>query len=429
MTPPIRVLVVDDSAVMRRLVRSCLESEPDIEVVGVAKNGREGLEKMEALDPDLVTLDVEMPILNGLETLTELRKRRRRVPVIMFSTLTERGAHATIEALTLGASDYATKPSGVSNLTEGKQRVRADLLPKVRALAASQRRRLSARLARTPGPLPRRVPPPPAVAPTPAPESGVAVPSTLRSPPQPPPRRTSIPRGPPLPVVIPPNQTPARRVRRGRGLGRIDTVVIGVSTGGPQALAELVETLPANLSVPILIVQHMPPLFTRMLAERLDSRSELRFVEATDGMAVTPGVGYLAPGDFHMVLEMRSGQPIVALNQAAPVNSCRPAADVLFRSVARHLGPTTLAVVLTGMGRDGADGCTAIAAAGGRLLVQDRDSSVVWGMPGAVVGAGLEPLVLPLSDIGPEIVRVVCGGVTSAGPSRHRGQPRPGLDP
>jgi two-component system chemotaxis response regulator CheB len=296
-----------------------------------------------------------MPEMDGLETLRQLRRTHPTLPVIMFSTLTERGATATLDALAAGASDYVTKPANVGSVTVAVQRVRDELLPRLKGLV-------------------RRTPP---VAAAPAPVKKAApVVAAL-------PLR---PAGPPAPVRI---------------------LAIGVSTGGPNALAAVLPSLPATWPTPIVIVQHMPPMFTRLLAERLDAQCRVSVVEAADGMAIKPGVAYVAPGDFHMSVVPGADGMKVALSQGPPENSCRPAADVLFRSVARAYGRGALGLVLTGMGQDGLRGSEAIHEAGGRILAQDEASSVVWGMPGFVVRAGLAERTLPLAAIGPELTRLV----------------------
>ena len=353
------MLVVDDSVVVRRLVTRVLEEDPGIEVVGSAANGRIALAKVGQLQPDVVTLDIEMPELDGLATLAELRPRWPRLPVIMFSTLTERGAEATLEALSLGASDYVTKPTGLHNAAEAMATVKAELLPRIKALYGSRK------LSRAPQ----------AAAPvTPAP-----------------------------PVVTPPAARPAQP-------GRVDLVTIGVSTGGPNALADLLPALPATFPVPIVIVQHMPPVFTRMLANRLDSRCAVRVVEAEGGEILSPGRVYVAAGGQHLTLTRQGTSVVTVANDDPPENSCRPAVDVLFRSVAALYGDSALAVVLTGMGQDGLRGSEVIRVAGGQVLAQDEASSVVWGMPGFVARAGLADAVLPLDAMAGEIGRRVAVG-------------------
>jgi two-component system, chemotaxis family, protein-glutamate methylesterase/glutaminase len=352
--PTIRVLVIDDSVVIRRVLCDVLSADPAIEVAGTAATGQIGLSKIAQLRPDLVTLDVEMPGLSGLETVKEIRRLYPKLPVIMFSTLTERGASTTLDALELGASDYVTKPSNTGSLDVTQAAIRRELVPKVKALCpqgcAEQRS-----LVRTPPPKPR--------------------------------------------VIVP--------AAHGQSGARIDILAIGTSTGGPNALAALFPALPRDLPVPIVVVQHMPPLFTRLLSERLNKMSGLTIDEGVKGQKLETSHAWIAPGDFHMVLERREGTVRLGLNQDPPENSCRPAVDVLFRSVAKTFGANVLAVVLTGMGSDGVRGCELIREHGGQVLVQDEASSVVWGMPGQVAAAGCADGIFPLDAMALEIERRV----------------------
>lgn len=360
----IRVLVVDDAVVVRRMVADTIATDPDLEVAGTAANGRIALAKLTQLNPDLVVMDVEMPDMDGLETLKAMRQRQPRLPVIMFSTLTERGALATLEALTLGANDYVTKPANAGSVGLALQRLREELLPKIKALCPHLIRRKPLLPRHPPGPGAAEIPPPPpqpAICPT-------------------------LARGPLHPVEI---------------------LAIGVSTGGPSALAELLTDLPAGFPVPVVIVQHMPALFTKLLAERLNDKSALKIRECLAGEVLRPGQVWIAPGGQHMVVERHGGQVRLGTHQEAPENSCRPAVDVLFRSVVKAYGGGTLALVLTGMGQDGLRGCELIHHANGQILTQDKASSVVWGMPGAVTQAGLADMVLPLNQLAPEIMRRV----------------------
>jgi len=350
----IRILLVDDAVVVRRMLSDVLNDDPMIEVAGTAPNGVIALAKLPQLNPDLVILDVEMPEMDGLQTLAALRKTHRRLPVIMFSTLTQRGATATLDALALGANDYVTKPANVGSVAVAMQRIREQLIPRVKLLCGR-------------GPAPA-----PAAAPRPA--------------------------------LHPPVSRPLSPT------GRVEAVLIGVSTGGPNALAEVIPSLPADLPVPVLIVQHMPPIFTRLLAERLDAQSAVRVAEGSDRAKVEPGEVWLAPGDYHMEA-VRDGAAVrLRLQQGPPENSCRPAVDVLFRSAAAAYGAGVLAVVLTGMGQDGLRGCEAVREAGGQVYAQDEATSVVWGMPGFVARAGLADRVLPLGEVGPTIVARVYKG-------------------
>ena len=354
----ISVLVVDDSVVIRRLVTTVLDEDPDITVVGTAASGRIAINKLAQVAPDCVTLDMEMPDLDGLGTLRELRRTHPRLPVIMFSTLTERGAGATLDALALGANDYVCKPANVGSVPEAIASVRSQLVPKIKALC------------------------PPVLG---------AAPTLLR-------RAPSVPlqAGAPAPT------------------GRIDVLTIGSSTGGPDALTSVLPQLPASFPVPVVVVQHMPPVFTRMFAQRLDSKCPLSVKEAEHGDLVVPGRVLIAPGDKHLELK-RVGTSVVAqLTSAPPENFCRPAVDVLFRSVAQLYGGNALAVVLTGMGSDGARGAEVLRRAGAEVVAQDEASSVVWGMPGAVVGAGLAHRVLPLDRVAADMVAVAGRGRSAA---------------
>jgi two-component system chemotaxis response regulator CheB len=361
---PIRVLVADDSVVVRRLVTNVLSSSPGIEVVGSAANGRLALTKVEQLRPDLVTLDVEMPDMDGIETLVALREQHPHLPVIMFSTLTERGAAVTIEALMRGANDYVTKPANVGSVAEAMDRVRDELVPRIRSLCShlvGSDDATASPAAGSPGAVARR-------------------------------------------------RTPD-------SLPRVDAVVIGISTGGPSALAEIVPQLPPDLEVPVLIVQHMPPMFTRLLAERLDRTSPLTVAEAVGRETPAPGTCWVAPGDRHLVVEGAGTASHLALDDGPPENSCRPSVDVLFRSAAATYGPHVLGIVMTGMGRDGVRGCADIIEAGGQVIVQDEASSVVWGMPGSVAREGLADDIVPLSRIPAEIARRVAVGRATVHPA------------
>jgi two-component system chemotaxis response regulator CheB len=348
--PKIRVLVVDDAVVFRRLVSEELSSDPALEVVGTAANGRIALAKMTQVSPDVVVLDVEMPELDGLATLKELRKTYPRLPVIMFSALTERGAAATLDALALGATDYFTKPVKTGGLDGSLEVIREQLIPKIKALCEG-RDNLASR------------------------------PSTVTARPSP----------------VSPRPRP----------GTVQVLAIGASTGGPNALAEVFRGLPATLPVPIVIVQHMPRMFTRLLAERLSAEFSIHVEEGNSGSVLQPGRAWIAPGDHHMIVVRDGLQVRVLLNQDPPENSCRPAVDVLFRSVAKAFGPNALTVILTGMGQDGLRGCEVVREAGGQILAQDEATSVVWGMPGYVARAGLADRVLPISLMADEIMRRV----------------------
>ncbi len=356
--PKIRVLIVDDSVVIRRLLSDELSKDPDIEIVGTAATGKIALSKVVQTPPDVVTMDIEMPEMDGLTAVTEIRKTHPKLPIIMFSTLSQRAAKETLEALARGANDYVTKPANVGSAALAMQRVREELIPKIKTLARPQPASQKA----TTSPLPQ------------------STASTGLSP------------------------------GRSKKLFQVDMVAIGVSTGGPNALAEVIPHIPKDCPVPIVIVQHMPPVFTKCLAERLSVKSQIPIHEGQPGDVLVPGHAWIAPGDFHMVVERQGPKIVLATNQDPPENSCRPAVDVMFRSVAKVYGHAVLAVVLTGMGQDGMRGAEVIREAGGYVMVQDEATSVVWGMPGAVVQAGFAHLVLPLPQVSTEIMRKVRAG-------------------
>lgn len=347
--PKIRILVVDDAVVVRSRISKILSIDPELEVVGVAANGRIALAKIPQVNPDIVILDIEMPEMDGLQTLSAIRQIYPHLPVIMFSNSTRTGAIATLEALSLGASDYATKPSNLGNVEAINQHIQADLIPKIKVFGAK----------RTP----------------------LTTPSTVAH-----------------PVVFPLYTNPKQ----------VDVVAIGVSTGGPNALTVLLRELPADLSVPILIVQHMPPMFTKLLAEQLSSKCQIPVNEAFPGVVLEPGQAWIAPGDFHLVVQRDKGVVRLATHQAPSENSCRPSVDVLLRSVAQVYGAGAIAVILTGMGQDGLHGCQCIREVGGQVLAQDKASSVVWGMPSVVVNAGLANQIVALDQMASEIMRRIC---------------------
>jgi two-component system chemotaxis response regulator CheB len=389
----ISVLVVDDSVVVRRLIVDALGGAENIEVVGTAANGLLAQAKIDQLKPDVITMDIEMPQMNGIEAVRELRKRNKTVPVIMFSTLSASGASATLEALSAGATDYVTKPSNVGSVAESIAAVREQLVPKIHALAGRRR----------PGGAPPAAPSRPGLAPA-RPGPGAA-----------PPRAGFPPAGRGRPGAgSPAGPSSARPPAKRAPGGRVDLLAIGSSTGGPDALTKVLTGLPADLPVPIVITQHMPPVFTRMFAERLDRSTQLRVFEATDGMELAPGSVYIAPGDFHLMLQRRGAATLIQLSSAPPENSCRPAVDVMFRSVAALYGASAYATVLTGMGHDGRSGAKVLRDAGAEILAQDEGTSVVWGMPGAVVGAGLADEVLPLDRIAPFLINRVKAGRSAA---------------
>jgi two-component system chemotaxis response regulator CheB len=353
----IRVMVVDDSVVIRRLVTHALEHDPVIQVAGVAANGAIGLQQIPLLNPDVITLDIEMPEMNGLEMLRRVRQDFPLIRVIMFSTLTERGATITLEALTAGADDYVTKLSHGVSFEDSVSRLREELCPKVKQFFRFPAPGESAR--------------------------GCAIPTN------------------PAPFAAGQFQ-----LRQPSFNTQPKVVLIGVSTGGPAALGAILPNLPSDFPLPVLIVQHMPPLFTRLLADRLDAKCKIRVEEATDGALVEPGRMFVARGDFHMKVRGNGECRRISMDQSPQQNFCRPAVDALFTSCAEAYDGAVLAVVLTGMGQDGLRGAAILKARGARVLAQDEASSVVWGMPGAVVSAGLADRILPLGEVIPEILRI-----------------------
>jgi two-component system chemotaxis response regulator CheB len=335
--PVMRVLVVDDSALYRQLVRNVLREVPGVEVVGMAASGDEALEQLDALTPDLLTLDVNMPGRNGIEVLRAMRRRRSPARAIMLSGLTAEGAQVTTDALLEGAFDFILKPSGADALANRRALLEA-LTEKIRTFRDSCTR--------------------PRVAAAP------------------------IRRAPTVPVTI-----------------HYEAVVIATSTGGPIALREVLPKFPGDFPVPVLIVQHMPPQYTHSLAQRLNEASQIEVVEAADGMTLEPGWAFLAPGGRQMRIAVRRGRRSIEITDDPPENSCRPSADYLFRSVAAEFGGRVLAVVLTGMGRDGLEGCRVLKSHGASVIAQHSEGCSVFGMPKAVIDDNIADHVLPLHEI------------------------------
>lgn len=342
--PRIRVMVVDDSAIVRGLIVQTLERDPALSVVARAAQGEAALAELDRTAVDVVVLDIEMPVMDGLTALPLILKKRPEVKVIMASTLTRRNARISLQALEAGAADYVPKPE--TGGLVGAEEFARELTAKVKALGRRAR---------------------PAHAPTLA-----------------------------APVVRPAPLSPP--VRPG-------VVAIGGSTGAPPALMALFADLKDELEQAVLLTQHMPPTFTAMLAEQLERTGVRPAAEARDGEPILPGRIYVAPGGWHMTVGLSGSVPVIRLNQEAPEHFCRPSVDPMLRSAAAIYGPGVLAVILTGMGADGAEGCRAVAEAGGRFVVQDEATSVVWGMPGAAAKTGLAEAVLPLTQIAPWVRR------------------------
>jgi two-component system chemotaxis response regulator CheB len=386
---PLRILAADDSAVMRGVMWKLFQRHaedrsselPRMELCGVALDGVDCLESVKRLSPDVLVLDLEMPRLNGLEVLRRLQVESPGLPVIMCSAHTERGARSTLEALACGAADYVTKPAEQRDFASAMLSLSQQLLPRIAALAKGAKRKEENVVARS--------------------GSGSA-PKVSAS------------------ATLPKSSAP------------IELVVIGLSTGGPSALEQLLPRLPADFPVPVLIVQHMPKLFTGALAERLDKCCSLRVKEAYENAMIRPGTIWLAPGDAHMEVGPGNGladrqdgglagrSSRVRLHQREPLNHCRPAVDYLFFSAARMYGASALALVMTGMGADGLDGARAVHERGGVVLAQDEASSAVWGMPAKVTEAGIASATLPLGEIAGALKqRVDAGRLTKMDTARH----------
>ncbi len=350
----IRVMIVDDAVVVRGLVSRWVSEEPDLHVVGTCGNGREAVDNLTRLDPEVVILDVEMPVLDGLNALPLLLAKKPNLVVVMASTVTRRNAEVSLRALSMGAADYVPKPESNREISTS-QNYRRELIDKVRHLG--RRRRLQ-RIAR----------------------GGLA--DQARA-----------------PLALRPfSKMPPR------------ALFIGSSTGGPQALQAVARGLaPALPQLPVLITQHMPPTFTTIMAEHLERETARPAHEGVDGEPLIAGTIYVAPGGRHMRVEQRGSAQVIAIDDSPPLHFCRPAVDPLFASAASMFGAGALALILTGMGSDGTAGAAAIAQAGGSIIAQDEATSVIWGMPGTVAQAGLCSAVLPLEEIGPRVVRLMNG--------------------
>lgn len=336
-----RVLVVDDTAVVRRLLSEVIERDEELELAGTAPNGKVALMKLPQLNPDIITLDIEMPVMDGIETLKEIRKFDKKTPIIMLSSLTRTGAEKTFEALSAGATDYLLKPTNVNDIDGTIKELNRLLLPKLKEYTKK------AQTSRSPK--------------NTAEEASKHVPSD--------------------------------------SAGPFEILCIGTSTGGPNALETLFYRLQEPLLMPTVIVQHMPPVFTRTLAARLDRLSPNRVFEGEEQQLLEPGCAYIAPGGKHMEVQMVRGQARIHLHEGPPENSCRPAVDTLFRSVAEIYGNAALGIILTGMGQDGLRGCRELRERGSHIISQDKSTSLIWGMPRAIEEANLAHKILPLELI------------------------------
>ncbi len=351
---PVRVVVVDDSGFFRRRVTEMLNADPEIEVIGTASNGQEGVDKVVQLRPDVVTMDIEMPVLDGISAVRKIMSVRP-TPVLMFSSLTHEGAQATLEALEAGAVDFL--PKRFEDISQDRNEAKQLLCQRVRALG----RKSSASVAVRP------------------------VPSK------------------------PVNGTPVIAPARAAGKANYKLVAIGTSTGGPVALQQVLATLPADYPLPLLLVQHMPASFTPTFAQRLNQLCAITVKEAADGEALKPGTALLAPGGRQMVIEQRNGATVVRIQDSEPGQNYKPSVDTTFSSLARSLPGQVLGIILTGMGADGREGSRQLKQGGATIWAQDEQSCVIYGMPMAVVDAGLADQVLPLSEIGVNLAKVAPG--------------------
>lgn len=365
---PVRVMVVDDSAVIRGLITRALESDPAIKVLHSAGNGKVAVETAARADIEVVVLDIEMPVMDGITALPKLLEAKPGLQVVMASTLTRKNADMSLKALAAGAADYVTKPSSSTELVSAED-FKRELTAKVKALGQAFRRSHG-----------RQTRP-----------AGVgAVPAAAR----------------PRVAPVPPPAQPVAIQLRPEAATAPEIVAIGSSTGGPQALFKVLSGLGGRAELPILVTQHMPATFTAILAEHIAQASRIPTAEARDGEPVERGRIYVAPGDIHMTVAVEDGKRVIRLVKGAPENFCRPAVDPMLRSVAQVYGARALVVILTGMGSDGQKGSAAVVAAGGSVVAQDEATSVVWGMPGAVARTGLCSAVLPLPEIAPYLRRL-----------------------
>lgn len=379
----VRVMIVDDSVVVRGLVARWIGEEPGFEVVGTCRTGKAAVDEIARLRPHVVTLDIEMPDMDGLTALPLLLKAQPGVSIVMASTLTQRNADVTLKCLARGATDFVTKPT--QDVAQAEYR--RDLVAKVRALGEAAIRRQKAAFG------PTRAALRPAFAAAPGPTAAAS-------------RRVAFAPAQP-PAVAPSHGAPALKPL---SITPVRALAIGSSTGGPQALAAVLRAAGPSLArIPVVITQHMPPTFTAALAEHLGAASGRPAREASDGEPIVPGTIYVAPGGKHFAVRVRAGGAHAVILDGPPENFCKPSVDPMFKGAAEAYGAGLLAVILTGMGSDGAGGVRAVAAAGGSILAQDEATSVVWGMPGAAAATGCCSAILSLPAIGPKIVRLIAG--------------------
>lgn len=369
---PYRVMLVDDSSVIRGLMSRWLGADPAIEIVASAANGQVAVSSIEKTDPEIVVLDIEMPIMDGLTALPLILKQNPNIQVLMSSTLTSKNAQISLKAMSLGAADYVPKPT-TNREVISSQSYQSEIVDKIKSLAEAKRKLLGIEL-----------------------YSGGNL-EVIREP--------IVER---KIEVKPISDKRPQTVKASKTIPKI--IAIGSSTGGPQALLHVINNLKNDLNVPVVITQHMPATFTKILAGHITKACGLECREGEDGIRLEPGKIYIAPGEYHMVIENQHGNPCIRLNVEPPENFCRPAVDPLFRSVASVYGPAALGVILTGMGQDGLRGSKVIAESGGTIIAQDEETSVVWGMPGAVSNAGICHAIIPLDEIGSKVKRLLKGG-------------------
>jgi len=384
-----RVMIVDDSAFIRGAMARALEGDAAIQVAVSLSNGELAVRALRRDAVDVIVLDIEMPVMDGLTALPQLKAIDPAVQIIMASTLTQKNAEISLKAMSLGATDYIPKPSSSREMM-GADDFKRELVEKVKALGALARRtgvRLpSGGFARRPD-APRVVPP-------------VLPPSKVHG--------STVQLTAVAPLYTPPGQ-PKNFVLRDEPIGRPDVIAIGSSTGGPQALFSVIKEMGGWLPQPVVITQHMPPAFTAILASHIEKQCLVKCTEAKDGDVLEPRHYYVAPGDFHMLIELVAGAPTVRLVKGPPENFCRPSVDPMLRSLVDVYGRRILVVILTGMGQDGMKGSEAVVRSGGAVVAQDEATSVVWGMPGAVAMAGLCSSVLPVGEIGNFVRQKVMG--------------------
>ncbi|MBS9479285.1 protein-glutamate methylesterase/protein-glutamine glutaminase [Ancylobacter radicis] len=384
--PPIKVMIVDDSVFMRGVLSNWFGETGEFHVVASHANGRRAADDVQRAQPDVIILDLEMPDMDGLTALPLLLERKPGTAVLVASSLTRRGAEVSLRALTLGAADYIPKPDATRGVTAAEE-FRAELMAKARGLGQRSRRRH----------LPR---PPVGLAPASAP----AAPAPVSAP-------ASAPSAPAVAAAPSASASKLPQKLRSYSMMPVGVLAIGSSTGGPQALTKVFTDIGPSIGhLPVLIVQHMPPTFTAILAEHVARASGRPCAEAKDGEDIVAGRIYVAPGGIHMDVVREGGTPKIRLFDGPAVNFCKPAVDPMFQAVASVYGAATLALVLTGMGSDGAKGALRIAEAGGSVIAQDEESSVVWGMPGATAAIGACAGILPIGDLGRKVTRLIVGG-------------------